>query len=95
MNQPKRRGLSPQEVDLVNSILETTNLDSLDGASQQLFSSIKSQFEQFSKLSNKQLDLLEKLHRQASRGVYGTALSESDRINGKLNIVYNTIGRND
>jgi hypothetical protein len=95
MPQPKRRGLAPQEVELVNSILETTNLDCLDGASQQLFLSIKSQFAQLSKLSNTQLNLLEKLHKQATRGVYGTA--ESDSINAKLNAVFNPMknGRKD
>lgn len=95
MSESKRRGLSPEELETASSMLEALSQRPLDPAQLSLFRSLESYFSWDKRLSNKQLDALERLHRTATRGVYGTALSDSDRINGKLNTVYNPIGRKD
>ena len=85
------RRLAPQETDTVKTILETTNLTKLNQKEQTAFTSIKSQFERSSQLSNKQLNYLEILHTRSKRGVYGTAESDVDRIANKLNLVFSPI----
>lgn len=89
MPATKRRGLSPEELETASSMLEALSQRQLNPDQLKLFRSLESYFSWDKRLSNKQLDALERLHRQATRGVYGTALSDSDRINGKLNVVFN------
>lgn len=85
------RRLAPQEKETVKSIFETTNLTKLNQKEQTAFTSIKSQFERYQQLSNKQLNYLEVLHNRSKRGVYGTAESDVDRVANKLNLVFNPI----
>jgi hypothetical protein len=87
------RRLAPQETETVTTIFETTNLTKLNHKEQKAFTSIKSQFERYQQLSNKQLNYLETLHSRSKRGVYGTAESDVDRIAHKLSTVFNPIGR--
>lgn len=89
MLERKRRGLSPTELTFVITAFKTIDQNRLNYYQLKIFLSIRSQFELDGKLSNKQLDTLERLHRTATRGVYGTAESDSDRLNAKLNIVFN------
>lgn len=89
MSESKRRGLSPEELETASSMLESLSQRQLNPDQLKLFRSLESYFSWDKRLSNKQLDALERLHRQATRGVYGTALSDSDRINAKLNVVFN------
>lgn len=89
MLERKRRGLSPTELAFVITAFKTIDQNRLNYDQIKIFLSIRSQFEFDGKLSNKQLDTLERFHRTATRGVYGTA--DSDRINAKLNTVYNPI----
>lgn len=89
MPETKRRGLSPEELETASSMLEALSQRQLNPDQLKLFRSLESYFSWDKRLSNKQLDALERLHRQATRGVYGTALSDSDRINAKLNVVFN------
>lgn len=63
----------------------------LDQPQRNLFRSLESYFAWDKRLSNKQLKALVRLHRNATKGVYGTALSDSDRLNGKLNTVFNSM----
>lgn len=88
MPETKRRGLSPTEHENAAAALHDLSQRQLDPAQLSLYRSLESYFAWDGKLSNKQLDALERLHRQATRGVYGTALSDSDRINAKLNVVF-------
>lgn len=65
----------------------------LNHQQQRLLASLQAFFSKDRRLSNKQLDVLESLHRRGTRAAYGTAMSDSERIMGKLNTVYNRIGR--
>lgn len=89
MPESKRRGLSPEEHENAAAALHHLSQRTLNPAQLSLYRSLESYFTWDGKLSNKQLDALERLHRTATRGVYGTALSDSDRINAKLNVVFN------
>lgn len=89
MPETKRRGLSPEEQEAAATALTELSDCHLNPAQLSLYRSLESYFAWDGKLSNKQLDTLERLHRTATRGVYGTALSDSDRLNAKLNVVFN------
>ena len=89
MSESKRRGLSPEEQEMAATALAELSDCHLTQAQLSLYRSIESYFAWDRKLSNKQLDALERLHRTATRGVYGSALSDSDRLNAKLNVVFN------
>lgn len=91
MPETKRRGLSPTEHENAAAALHDLSQRTLSPAHLSLYRSLESYFSWDGKLSNKQLDTLERLHRTATKGVYGTALSDSDRLNAKLNTVYNPI----
>ncbi len=84
-----RRNLSPTELTFVLTAFKTIDQNRLTYDQLKIFLSIRSQFELNGKLSNKQLNALERLHRTATRGVYGRAESDSDRIAAKLNVVFN------
>ena len=89
MPETKRRGLSPTEHETAAAALHDLSDCHLSPAQLSLYRSLESYFSWDGKLSNKQLDALERLHRTATRGVYGTALSDRDRLNAKLNVVFN------
>lgn len=89
MPESKRRGLSPTETEAVTQMLNELSQKKLRPDQLQLYRSLESYFEWDGKLTNKQLDTLERLHRTATRGVYGSALSDRERINIKLNTVFN------
>lgn len=84
-----RRNLSPDELTFARIAFETIDPKRLNPDQLKLFRSLESYFSWDKRLSSKQLDALERLHRTATRGVYGTALSDSDRLNAKLNTVFN------
>jgi hypothetical protein len=89
MPESKRRGLSPEEHENAATALTDLSDCHLSPTQLSLYRSLESYFSWDGKLSNKQLDALERLHRTATRGVYGTAESDSDRLNAKLNVVFN------
>ncbi len=91
MPETKRRGLSPEEHENAAAALHDLSQRTLSPAQLNLYRSLESYFSWDGKLSNKQLDTLERLRRTATKGVYGSALSDSDRLNAKLNCVYNPI----
>lgn len=89
MSESKRRGLSPEEQETAVKALNELSDCHLNPAQLSLYRSLESYFAWDGKLSNKQLDALERLHRTATRGVYGTAESDNDRLNAKLSAVFN------
>ncbi len=84
-----RRNLTPEEHENAAAALHDLSQRTLSPAQLSLYRSLESYFAWDKRLSNKQLDALVRLHRNANRGVYGTALSDSDRLNGKLSTVFN------
>lgn len=86
-----RRNLTPAEEAETASMLADLSQRQLDRAQRDLFRSLESYFAWDKRLSSKQLDALVRLHRTVTRGVYGTALSDSARLNGKLNAVFNSM----
>jgi hypothetical protein len=86
-----RRTLTPAEEAEAASMLADLSQRQLDKAQRDLFRSLESYFTWDKRLSSKQLDALVRLHRTATRGVYGRALSDSDRLNGKLNAVFTSM----
>lgn len=84
-----RRSLSPQEQAAAASMLADLSQRQLDQAQRNLFRSLESYFSWDKRLSSRQLDTLERLHRTVTKGVYGRALSDRDRLNGKLSAVFN------
>ncbi len=89
MPDSPRRSLTPTEEAETASMLADLSQRQLNPDQLKLFRSLESYFSWDKRLSNKQLNALKRLHRTATRGVYGTALSDSDRLNGKLNAVFN------
>lgn len=91
MSDSKRRTLTPAEEAETASMLAELSQRQLDQAQRDLFQSLESYFAWDKRLSSKQLDALVRLHRKVTRGVYGTALSDSDRLNAKLNTVFTSM----
>lgn len=91
MLKSPRRGLTPTEEAETASMLADLSQRQLNPDQLKLFHSLESYFSWDKRLSNKQLNALERLHRTATRGVYGSAESNSDRIAAKLDVVFNPI----
>ena len=84
-----RRVLTKQEQEHVASMLEDLRYRKMNQDQRDFYRSIESYFDWDKQLSDSQITHLERFHRNLTRAVYGTALSDSDRINAKLNAVFN------